>query len=193
MKSYPPLPEANLLTPVLLWEGASHTQFRMVNRLGTVGSSWVWAEPSEASPPRSSQSLWSTWRVSLSVQLVHSIISELWAYMQCAVSIWSLKFCLLVVLNQLHKPGHCLIQCGRKSKSGNYFPKQALGYFWCSFSPGRRSFYPSQELTYSDQHVTVLLVRFHFSEVHSQVFKRQHAFHSAKYPHVFVWIPERQH
>ena len=60
-----PLPEANLLTPVLLWEGASHSQFRMENSLGTMGSSWVWAEPSEASPPRSSQSLWSTWRVSL--------------------------------------------------------------------------------------------------------------------------------
>ena len=52
-----PLPEANLLTPVLLWEGASHSQFRMENSLGTVGSSWVWAEPSEVSPPRSSQSL----------------------------------------------------------------------------------------------------------------------------------------
>ena len=45
------------------------------------------------------------------VQLVHSTISELWACMQCAVSIWCLKFCLLVVLNQLQKPGHCLIQC----------------------------------------------------------------------------------
>ena len=110
VKSHPPLPEANLLTPVLLWEEASHTQFHMENSPGTVGSSWVWAEPSKASPPRSSQSLWSTWRVSLSVRLVHSTISELWAYIQCAVSIWCLKFCLLV-LNQLQKPGHCPIQC----------------------------------------------------------------------------------
>ena len=39
MKSYPPLPEANLLTSVLLWEEASHTQFHMENSLGTVGSS----------------------------------------------------------------------------------------------------------------------------------------------------------
>ena len=45
------------------------------------------------------------------VRLVLSTISELWAYMQCAVSIWCLKFCLLVVLNQLQKPGHCLNQC----------------------------------------------------------------------------------
>ena len=45
------------------------------------------------------------------VRLVHSTISELWAYRQCAVSIWCLKFCLLVVLNQLQKPGHCLNQC----------------------------------------------------------------------------------
>ena len=66
------------LTPVLLWEGASHTQFPMENSHGTVGSSWVWAEPSETSPPRSSQSLRSTWRVSLRVQLVRSTIPELW-------------------------------------------------------------------------------------------------------------------
>ena len=46
-----PLPEANLLTPVLLWEGASHTLFHMENSHGTVGSSWVWAEPLETSPP----------------------------------------------------------------------------------------------------------------------------------------------
>ena len=65
VKSYPPLPEANLLTPVLLWEGASHTQFNTQNSHGTVGSSWVWAEILEASPPRNSQSLRSIWRVSL--------------------------------------------------------------------------------------------------------------------------------
>ena len=92
--------------------GASHSQFHMENSLGTVGSSWVWAELSEASPPRSSQSLWESHLGSLfNVQLVHSTISELWAYMQCVVSIWCLKFCLLVVLNQLQKPGHCLNQC----------------------------------------------------------------------------------
>ena len=37
MKSYPPLPEKNLLTPILLWEEGSHTQFCMENNLGTVG------------------------------------------------------------------------------------------------------------------------------------------------------------
>ena len=56
---------------------------------------------------------------------------------------------------------------GRKSKSGNYFDKQALGYFWCSFSPNTKSSYPSQECTYHDQHAMVVSVRFHFSEVHS--------------------------
>ena len=50
-KSHLLLPEANLLTPVLLWEGASHTQFHTENSHGTLGSSWVWAEPSETSPP----------------------------------------------------------------------------------------------------------------------------------------------
>ena len=45
---------------------------------GTMGSSWVWAAPSEASPPRSSQHLRSTWRVSLHVRLVPSTIPELW-------------------------------------------------------------------------------------------------------------------
>ena len=40
---------------------------------------WVWAEPLEVSPPRRSQSLWSTCRVSLwSVRLVRSTIPELW-------------------------------------------------------------------------------------------------------------------
>ena len=42
--------------------------------------------------------------------------------------------------------------------------------------PGRKSFYPSQECTYNDQQVMVVLVRFHFSEVHFQVFKGQRAF-----------------
>ncbi|CAI9170193.1 unnamed protein product [Rangifer tarandus platyrhynchus] len=39
VKSHLPLPEADLLTPVLLWEGAPHTQFRTENSLGAVGSS----------------------------------------------------------------------------------------------------------------------------------------------------------
>ena len=86
------------------------------------------------------------------------------------ISTWCLKFCLLV-LNQLPKLDHCLIQCCRKFKSGNYLPKQAPGYFWCSFSPRRKSFYPFQERTYHDQQVMVVSVRFHFSEVHFQVFK----------------------
>ena len=51
------------------------------------------------------------------------------AYMLYVISTCCLKFCLLVVLNQLQKPGHCLIQCWWRSKSGNYLPKQAPGYF----------------------------------------------------------------
>ena len=54
-------------------------------------------------------SLYDPFGQSLSVWLVHSTISELWACMQCAFSIWCLKFCLLVVLNQLWKPGHCVV------------------------------------------------------------------------------------
>ena len=48
----------------------------------------------------------------------------------------------------------------------------------CSLHPHVvKSFYPSQERTCYDQQVMVVLVRFHFSEVHFQVFKRQHAFY----------------
>ena len=57
---------------------ASHTQFHTKNSHGTMASSWVWAEPLEVSPPRSSQSLWYLENVSLSVWLVHSTIPELW-------------------------------------------------------------------------------------------------------------------
>ena len=55
----------------------------------------------------------------------------------------------------------------------------SLSRHWATsyaFSPGRKSFSPSQERIYHDQQVTVVSVRFHFSEVHSQVFKEQHAF-----------------
>ena len=72
MKSYPPLPEAKLLTPVLLWEGASHTEFR--DRGVILSLSRAVRNKST----RSSQSLCSTWRVSLSVRLVPSTIPELW-------------------------------------------------------------------------------------------------------------------
>ena len=121
VKSHPLLPEANLLTSVLLWKEVSHIQFHMESSHGTMGSSWVWVEPSEASPPRSSQSLWSSWSL-FNVWLFHSTIWELWAYMQCAVSTWCLKFCLLVVLNQLHKPGHCLNQCWLEVQIWELFP-----------------------------------------------------------------------
>ena len=105
------LPEAKLLTPVLLWEGASHTQFCTEKSHGTVGSSWFWAEPSETSPPRNSQSLRSTWRVSLLVSGWFLPPSQNpGAYMLYVISTWCLKFCLLVVLNQLQNPGHCPIQ-----------------------------------------------------------------------------------
>ena len=85
MKSYPPLPEANLLTLVLLWEEASHTQFCMEIALGLWGhpeseqSHWKQVHPGAVR-------LYDQLGVSLSIPLVHSI-SELWAYMQCAVSI----------------------------------------------------------------------------------------------------------
>ena len=111
--------------------------------------------------------------VSLSVWLVCSTIPELWAYRQCAVSICCLKFCLLV---SYESQAIVWSNAGRKSKSGNYFPKQVPGYFWCSFSPGRKSFYLTWEYTYHDQQVMVVSVRFHFSEVHFQVLKGQHAF-----------------
>ena len=39
VKSHLPLPVANLLTPVLLWEGASRTQFCTEKSQGTSGSS----------------------------------------------------------------------------------------------------------------------------------------------------------
>ena len=107
-----PLPGANLLTPVLLWERASHTQLCMEKSHGTVGSSWVWAEPSETSPPRNSQSIRSTWSVSLYVSSWFLPPSQnSGAFMLYAISTWCLKFGLLVILNQLQKQGHCLIQC----------------------------------------------------------------------------------
>ena len=39
VKSHLPLPETNLLTPVLLWEGATHTQLCTEKSHGTEGSS----------------------------------------------------------------------------------------------------------------------------------------------------------
>ena len=58
------------------------------------GSSWVWAEPSETNPPRSSQSLRSAWRVSSRVRLVPSTIPELWGLY--AVSNFHLMFKVLL-------------------------------------------------------------------------------------------------
>ena len=106
MKSYPPLPEANLLTPVLLWEGPPIHNFMWRIALG------LWGHP-ESEQSRRKQvhpgavSLSDPPGESLSVRLAHSTISEPWAYVQCAVSI--LKFCLLVVLNQLQKPDPMLV------------------------------------------------------------------------------------
>ena len=60
-----PLTWGKFVDTCFIMGGASHTQFHMEKSHGTVGSSWIWAEPSETSPPRSSQSLWSSWRVSL--------------------------------------------------------------------------------------------------------------------------------
>ena len=111
VKSHPPLPEANLLTPVLLWEGASHTQFPMENSLGTVGSSWVWAEPSDQVHPGA---------VSLCDPLGECLFKcplgsfhHLRTLGLYAVRGFHLMFrvLLLVVLNQLQKLGHCLNQC----------------------------------------------------------------------------------
>ena len=65
MKSHLPLPEANLLTPVLLWEGASHTQFYTEKSLGTVG--YPEPEQSRWKQVPQEQSLRSTWRESLYV------------------------------------------------------------------------------------------------------------------------------
>ena len=109
MKSHLPLSDANLLTPVLLWEGASHTQFNTQNSHGTVGSSWVWAELLEASPSRSNQSLIHLESVSLSVRLVCSTIPELWGlYAVCSFYL-IFRVYIPVELSQLLGPGRCLI------------------------------------------------------------------------------------
>ena len=86
MKSYPPLSEANLLTPILLWEEASHTQFCMGNSLG------LWGHPESEQSRRKrvhpgAVSLSDPPGESVHVRLVHSTVSEPWAYVQSAVSI----------------------------------------------------------------------------------------------------------
>ena len=120
---------------------AYHIQFCTENSHRTVGSSWVWAGPLETSLPRNNQSLRSTWRDSLSVSnwfLPPYQISG--TYMLYVISTWCLKFWLLVILKQLRKLSHCPIQCAKKSKSENSLPKQAQGYFWCSFNPARKAY-----------------------------------------------------
>ena len=132
--------------------------------------------------------------VSLSVRLVRSTIPELWGLY--AVCSFHLMFKVLfscctksaVKAGPLSRP-----MLVGKSKSGNYFPKQAPGYFRCSFSPGRKSFYPFRERTsrYIPGGNAVASVRFHFSEVHFQGVQRA-ACLSAESLEVFV-CAERQH
>ena len=75
MKSHLPLSDANLLTPVLLWEGASHTQFHTENSHGTMSLSRTIGSKSTQEESVSMIHLQS---VSLSVWLVRSTIPELW-------------------------------------------------------------------------------------------------------------------
>ena len=49
--------------------------------------------------------------ISLSVRLVLPPSQDSGACMPYVISTWGLKFCLLVILNQLQKPGQCVIQC----------------------------------------------------------------------------------
>ena len=139
---------------VLQWEGASHTQFHTENSHAThatVGSSWVWAEPLEASPPRSSQSLRSTWRVSLlSVWLVRSTIPELWGLY--AVCNFHLRFRALHTcwIKSGTKAGRCLILYWLGTQSGDYFSKQTVSHFICFFIWGGEGLPPSWEGTYHE-------------------------------------------
>ena len=87
MKSHRPLPEANWLTPVLLWEGVSHVQFSKESSHGTVAG--VILSLSRAIRSKSTQeqsvSMIHLESVSLSVRLVHSTIPELWGlYAACS-------------------------------------------------------------------------------------------------------------
>ena len=150
------------------------------------GSSWVWAEPSETNPPRSSQSLRSAWRVSSCVRLVPSTIPELWG---------------LYAVSNFHLMFKVLLTCYTKSatEAGPWSDPMLVGNpnlgtislsrhqaTSDAFSPGRKSFYPSWECTYCDQQVMVVLVRFHFSEIHFQVFKGQCAFWLNPWRFLFV-------
>ena len=86
MKSHRPLPEANWLTPILLWEGVSHVQFSKESSHGTMGG--VILSLSRAIRSKSTQeqsvSMIHLESVSLSVQLVRFIIPELWGlYAMC--------------------------------------------------------------------------------------------------------------
>ena len=95
-----PLTWDKFVDTCFIMEGASHTQFCTENSHGTMGSSWVWAEPSEASPPRSNQSLWSTWRVSLSVSSWFVSLSQnSGAYMPYVMSTWYLELYIPVELS----------------------------------------------------------------------------------------------
>ena len=69
-------------------------------RHGTMGSSWVWTEPSETSPPRNSQPLRCTWRETLYMSGWFITPSQnSGADMLYVISTWCWKFCLLVILN----------------------------------------------------------------------------------------------
>ena len=128
MKSHLPLPEANLLAPVYYGRGPPIHNF--VQR--AVGP---WGHPESeqrrrTSPPRSSQSLRSTWSVSLSVRLVPSTIPELWGlYAVCNFHLM-FKVLLTCYTKSAMKAGPLSDPVlDRKSKSGNYLPKQALATF----------------------------------------------------------------
>ena len=111
----------------------------------------------------------------LSIQLVHSTISELWAYMQCSFHLM-FKVVLICYTKSATKAGPLsdLMLVGNPNVGTISLSKHRATSD--AFSPGRKSFYASRERTYHDQQVMALSVRFHFSEVHFQVFKGQCAF-----------------
>ena len=69
-----PLPEANLLTAVLLWEGASHTQFCTEKSLG------MWGHPESQQSCRCySHAFWETNSLRRTMQIVECSLLPWWA------------------------------------------------------------------------------------------------------------------
>ena len=122
-----PLTWDKFVDTCLLQEGASHTQFCTEKSHGTVRSSWVWIQTSETSPHRNSQSLRSTWTVSLRVSIWFLLPSQnSGANMLYVISTWY-KFCLLV-LNQLRSQAIIRSNAGSVQLSSVQFSPSVVSY-----------------------------------------------------------------